>query len=142
MSKLPRIIKKYPNRRLYDTEQSAYITLPEVKRMVMEQKTFRVVDTKTHADLTREILLQLILEEEACSTPILTNALLLQMIRCYGGAMQAVIGTCLQHSIQSFSHAQQTLQAQVQDAYEESLALSGTRWAQLLVDERRWAAAT
>ena len=65
MSQQPRIIKKYPNRRLYDTETSSYITLQDVKKLVLEHIEFRVEDAKTKDDLTRSILLQIILEEES-----------------------------------------------------------------------------
>jgi polyhydroxyalkanoate synthesis repressor PhaR len=132
MSSAPRIIKKYPNRRLYDTDRSAYITLPEVKQMVIAQEEFRVVDTKTHADLTRGILLQVILEEETCAAPLFTNALLAQMIRCYGGAMQGLLSACLQRSVDSFAQTQRELQAQSHALYAESLSISGKGWAHLL----------
>jgi polyhydroxyalkanoate synthesis repressor PhaR len=132
MNKPARIIKKYPNRRLYDTEKSAYITLSEVKQMVIEQEEFRVVDTKTNEDLTREILLQIILEEESSAAPIFSSDMLTQMIRSYGGAMQGVMGTYLERSIQSFLEAQQKLQDQFRSVYGESASMSGERWAQFL----------
>ncbi len=132
MSRPPRVIKKYPNRRLYDTEKSAYITLAEVKQMVIEQEEFRVVDTKTNEDLTREILLQIILEEESSAAPIFSSDMLTQMIRSYGGAMQGVMGNYLERSIQSFLEAQQKLQDQFRSVYGESASMSGERWAQFL----------
>jgi polyhydroxyalkanoate synthesis repressor PhaR len=132
MSRPARIIKKYPNRRLYDTEKSAYITLTEVKQMVIEQEEFRVVDTKSNEDLTREILLQIILEEESSAAPIFSSDMLTQMIRSYGGAMQGVMGTYLDRSIHSFLEAQQKLQDQFRNVYGESASMSGERWAQFL----------
>jgi polyhydroxyalkanoate synthesis repressor PhaR len=132
MTQPPRTIKKYPNRRLYDTEKSAYITLAEVKQMVIDHEEFRVVDTKTNDDLTREILLQIILEEESSDAPIFSSDLLTQMIRSYGGAMQGVMGTYLDRSIHSFLEAQQKLQDQFRAAYGDSAAMSGERWAQFL----------
>ena len=76
-----RIIKKYPNRRLYDTETSTYITLAEVKQLVMEHHPFVVRDAKTNEDLTRSILLQIILEEEAGGAPMFSEAALANIIR-------------------------------------------------------------
>ena len=80
----PRIIKKYPNRRLYDTETSTYITLAEVKDLVLGYKDFQVQDAKSGEDLTRSILLQIILEEESGGMPMFSSDLLSQMIRSYG----------------------------------------------------------
>src|SRR6202008_2669550 len=70
MSEPTRLIKKYPNRRLYDTKTSVYITLADVKKLVVEGAEFQVVDAKTGEDLTRSILLQIILEEEAAGAPM------------------------------------------------------------------------
>src|SRR5438552_17134701 len=79
-----RVIKKYPNRRLYDTDTSTYITLAEVKQLVMENEPFIVRDAKTNEDLTRSILLQIILEEEAGGQPMFSEAALANLIRIYG----------------------------------------------------------
>ena len=87
-----RVIKKYPNRRLYDTETSSYITLAEVKDLVMDSEAFVVRDAKTNEDLTRSILLQIILEEEAGGAPMFTEAVLANVIRFYGHAMQGFMG--------------------------------------------------
>ena len=86
-----RLIKKYPNRRLYDTRTSSYITLADVKDLVLANDEFQVVDAKSGEDLTRSILLQIILEEEAGGAPMFTSDLLAHMIRFYGNAMQGVI---------------------------------------------------
>ena len=83
-----RVIKKYPNRRLYDTDTSSYITLAEVKSLVMDSESFVVRDAKTNEDLTRSILLQIILEEETAGVPIFTEQVLANIIRFYGHAMQ------------------------------------------------------
>ena len=92
----PRIIKKYPNRRLYDTETSTYITLAEVKDLVLQYKEFQVQDAKSGDDLTRAILLQIILEEESTGgLPMFSSDLLSQLIRFYGNAMQGVMGAYL-----------------------------------------------
>ena len=85
---VPRIIKKYPNRRLYDTDTSTYITLAEVRHLVMDSEPFVVRDAKTNEDLTRSILLQIILEAEAGGAPMFTEAVLANIIRFYGNAMQ------------------------------------------------------
>src|SRR5213075_3275104 len=101
MSETPRTIKKYPNRRLYDTANSGYITLVDVKQMVLDNIDFQVIDAKTGEDLTRAILLQIILEEEAGGMPMFSSEMLAQMIRFYGHAMQGVMGTYLERNLQS-----------------------------------------
>ena len=90
-----RLIKKYPNRRLYDTQTSSYITLTDVKQLVLDADEFTVVDAKTSEDLTRSILLQIILEEEANGAPMFSSAVLAQIIRYYGHAMQGMMGSYL-----------------------------------------------
>src|SRR6185436_6285386 len=90
-----RVLKKYPNRRLYDTQTSSYITLADVKTMVLTGQDFVVRDAKTGDDLTRAILLQIILEEENGSVPMFSSQMLAQIIRFYGHAMQGVMGTYL-----------------------------------------------
>ena len=91
-----RLIKKYPNRRLYDTQTSTYITLTDVKQLVLDQEVFKVVDAKSHEDLTRSILLQIILEEESGGVPMFSSTMLAQVIRFYGHAMQSVMGSYLE----------------------------------------------
>ena len=86
-----RLIKKYPNRRLYDTQTSAYITLADVKQLVLETEDFKVLDAKSSEDLTRSILLQIILEEEAGGAPLFSSAMLSQIIRVYGHAIQGMM---------------------------------------------------
>src|SRR5690606_36604770 len=81
-----RLIKKYPNRRLYDTQTSAYITLADVRQLVRDNASFAVVDARSGEDITRSILLQIVVEEEAGAAPMLTCQALAQMIRCYGQA--------------------------------------------------------
>ena len=81
---MARIIKKYPNRRLYDTETSAYITLAEVKQFVLENQVFEVQDARTSENLTRSILLQIILEEESGGVPMFSSDMLANIIRYYG----------------------------------------------------------
>ena len=104
-----RVLKKYPNRRLYDTATSSYITLAQVKELVMQAEPFVVRDAKTGEDLTRSILLQIILEEEAGGSPIFTEAVLRNIIRFYGHAMQGFFGANLENSIQAFADMQQKM---------------------------------
>ena len=101
-----RVIKKYPNRRLYDTETSAYITLAEIRQLVMKTATFVVRDAKSNEDLTRSILLQIILEEETGGAPMFTEAVLANIIRFYGNAMQSFMGSYLEKNVQSFMDLQ------------------------------------
>jgi polyhydroxyalkanoate synthesis repressor PhaR len=115
----PRIIKKYPNRRLYDTETSTYITLAEVKELVLGYKLFLVQDAKTGEDLTRSILLQIILEEESGGVPMFSTDMLANIIRYYGHAMQGLMGSYLERSIFAFHEAQKRFQAQATTLYGE-----------------------
>ena len=108
-----RIIKKYPNRRLYDTETSTYITLAEVKDLVLQYKDFQVQDAKSGEDLTRAILLQIILEEESGGVPMFSTEMLANIIRYYGHSMQGLMGSYLERSIHAFHEAQKRFQAQV-----------------------------
>lgn len=101
-----RLIKKYPNRRLYDTAISSYITLADVKRLVLDGVDFQVVDAKTRADLTRTILLQIISEEEEGGEPIFSSELLAQIIRAYGGNMQNMLTSYLEKSMELWSEQQ------------------------------------
>jgi polyhydroxyalkanoate synthesis repressor PhaR len=104
-----RAIKKYPNRRLYDTQTSSYITLSDVKDMVMACEHFVVVDAKTGEDITRSILLQIILEEETAGVPMFSTQALAQIIRFYGHTMQGLMGNYLEQNIQSFIDLQSRL---------------------------------
>ncbi|MBZ0249847.1 MAG: polyhydroxyalkanoate synthesis repressor PhaR [Burkholderiales bacterium] len=110
----PRIIKKYPNRRLYDTETSTYITLAEVKDLVLQYREFQVQDAKSGEDLTRAILLQIILEEESGGVPMFSTEMLANIIRYYGHSMQGLMGSYLERSIHAFHEAQKRFQEQAQ----------------------------
>jgi polyhydroxyalkanoate synthesis repressor PhaR len=107
-----RLIKKYPNRRLYDTTTSSYITLVDVKQLVLDLVKFKVVDAKSEDDLTRSILLQIILEEEGSGVPIFSSEMLCQIIRFYGHALQEMMGSYLEKNIQTFMEIQNKLQDQ------------------------------
>ena len=124
MASPPRIIKKYPNRRLYDTETSSYITLVDVKKLVLEHVQFRVEDAKTKEDLTRSILLQIILEEESAGAPMFSSDMLSQMIRFYGNAMQGMMGSYLEKNIQTFIEIQKRLQEQSRQVYGQNPMLN------------------
>ncbi len=115
-----RVIKKYPNRRLYDTDTSTYITLAEVKQLVMSNEPFVVRDAKTNNDLTRSILLQIILEEETGGAPMLTEAVLGNIIRFYGHAMQGFVGSYLEKNVQTFTDLQTTLTEQSKELTPEA----------------------
>ncbi len=104
-----RILKKYPNRRLYDTTASSYITLTDVKKMVLAGQGFVVRDAKTSEDLTRSILLQIILEEETGGVPMFSSQMLAQIIRFYGHAMQGMMGSYLEKNLQTFTDIQARL---------------------------------
>ena len=104
-----RIIKKYPNRRLYDTEISSYVTLEDVRQLIMEGENFEVRDARTGNDLTRAVLLQIIAENEDIGQPIFSTQLLTTVIRFYGDSLQGIIGNYLERSIQTFSDQQQQL---------------------------------
>ena len=120
-----RVIKKYPNRRLYDTTTSTYITLAEVKQLVMASENLVVRDAKTSEDITRSILLQIILEEEAGGAPMFSEAVLANIIRFYGHAMQGFMGSYLEKNIQAFMEIQAKLA-------EQSSGLNPELWAQFM----------
>ena len=107
----PRVLKKYPNRRLYDTRGSAYITLADVKDMVLKVEDFEVRDAKTGEDLTRSILLQIILDEESGGVPMFSAQMLSQMIRFYGHSMQGMMGAYLEKNLQTFVELQKRFAA-------------------------------
>ena len=124
-----RVIKKYPNRRLYDTTTSSYVTLTEIKQLVMQGQTFVVRDAKTGEDLTRNLLLQIILEEESAGAPMLTEAVLANIIRFYGHAMQGHMGAYLESNLQSLmlmqskmGHQSQNIVSQMQEQMQKQTA--------------------
>jgi polyhydroxyalkanoate synthesis repressor PhaR len=127
-----RLIKKYPNRRLYDTKTSSYITLADVKQMVLKQEEFQVVDAKSGDELTRQILLQIILEEESGGVPMFTSDLLSQMIRSYGNAMQGMMGSYLERNLRAFQDIQTALKEQSQRMYGDNSRASQELWAQFM----------
>lgn len=110
-----RIIKKYPNRRLYDTEESRYITLADIKRLVVEKVDFVVVEKKSGKDITRSIMLQVISEQEQTGEPIMSRDFLSQIIRSYGGVMQGMVGGYLDQSLRLYMGQQQQLRDRVKE---------------------------
>jgi len=129
-----RLIKKYPNRRLYDTRTSSYITLADVKQLVLDNEAFRVIDAKSEADLTRSILLQIILEEESGSSPLFSEQMLAQTIGFYGDPMQSMMSGYLEKAVGAFIE----IQDKVQDQSAQSLNGDGRptpnpeMWSQFL----------
>src|ERR1700735_3506236 len=105
MSEL-RTIKKYPNRRLYDTVESRYITLSDIRRLVIERIDFVVIDKKSQEDITRSILLQVIAEQEHGVEPLMSRDFLSQIICSYGGSTQGMIGSYLEQSLKLFANQQ------------------------------------
>ena len=127
----PRILKKYPNRRLYDTRASSYITLADVKKMVLDNEQFEVRDAKSGEELTRSILLQIILEEETGGVPMFSAQTLAQIIRFYGHAMQGMMGVYLEKNMQAFVDLQRRLGEQAQGMFDAK-TFTPEAWSQLL----------
>jgi polyhydroxyalkanoate synthesis repressor PhaR len=127
----PRVLKKYPNRRLYDTQTSSYITLADVKTMVLDGESFEVRDAKTGEDLTRSILLQIILEEETGGVPMFSSQTLAQIIRFYGHAMQGMMGAYLEKNLQAFTEVQSRLTDQARGLYDPK-TFTPEMWAQFM----------
>ena len=120
-----RIIKKYPNRRLYDTEISSYITIEDVRQLIVDGEEFQVLDAKTGDDLTRQVLLQIIAEHEQDGQPMLSTQLLSQIIRFYGDSLQGFMGSYLERSMQAFMDQQAQFRQQV------GSAIGQTPWAMM-----------
>ncbi len=108
-----RVIKKYPNRRLYDTVESRYITLADIRRLVTDKVDFVVVDKKSQEDITRSILLQVIAEQEHAGDPMMSQDFLAQVIRAYGGTMQNMVGDYLEQSLKLFTAQQSQIRDRV-----------------------------
>ena len=109
----PRIIKKYPNRRLYDTEVSRYITLEDVRSLVLQEIPFQVRDARTNEDLTRSILMQIIMEQEADGEPMFSEQVLAKIIRSYGDSLQGMMASYLERSLNLFTEHQTRVQDQM-----------------------------
>jgi len=132
MAESVRLIKKYPNRRLYDTKTSSYITLVNVKDLVLKNEEFQVIDAKSGDDLTRSILLQIILEEEGGGAPMFSSDVLTQFIRFYGSAMQGMMGSYLERNVQLFNELQKRMQEQSKSLLGDDSKLNQDWWNQFL----------
>jgi len=132
MADAPRMIKKYPNRRLYDTATSGYITLADVKQMVLENIEFQVIDAKSGEDLSRSILLQIILDEESGGVPMFSSEMLAQMIRFYGTAQQTMIGSYIEQNVKAFLSIQKKLQDQAKQIYGDRMMITPDLWKQFM----------
>lgn len=132
MTESVRLIKKYPNRRLYDTKTSSYITLVNVKDLVLKNEAFQVIDAKSGDDLTRSILLQIILEEEGGGAPMFSSDVLTQFIRFYGSAMQGMMGSYLERNVQLFNELQKRMQEQSKSLLGDNSKLNQDWWNQFL----------
>jgi len=132
MGDTPRIIRKYPNRRLYDVANDGYITLADVKQLVLKNIAFRVVDARTGADLTRPILLQIILEEEAGATPMFSAEMLAEIVRFHGSAQQTMVGAYMEENVNTFLGIQRKLQESAASSQGGSAQLTPDLWRQLL----------
>ncbi|MEY5029844.1 MAG: hypothetical protein RLZ63_2159, partial [Pseudomonadota bacterium] len=122
------IIKKYPNRRLYDTQTSSYVTLAEVKQLVLKARPFAVRDAKTGEDLTRSILLQIILEEEAAGVPLFSEQALANIIRFYGHASQSYMGSMLDSQLNALAQWQTRLGEQSAPLMEQMQKQTEQMW--------------
>ncbi|MFM6996260.1 MAG: polyhydroxyalkanoate synthesis repressor PhaR [Limnohabitans sp.] len=131
-----RVIKKYPNRRLYDTETSTYVTLAQIRDLVIQARPLQVRDARTGEDLTRSILLQIILEEEAAGVPMFSEAMLANLIRFYGHAMQSHMGRFLEQQLQGFADWQARMGEQARSMSPD--ALQGMMQAQAQLMQSLW----
>jgi polyhydroxyalkanoate synthesis repressor PhaR len=121
----PRVIKKYPNRRLYDTEISSYITLEDVRQLIVDGEEVEVRDAKSGEDLSRSVLLQIIAEHEEKGSPMFSTQLLSQVIRFYGDSLQGFMGSYLERSMQLFLDQQHQFRSQLNNL------LGKTPWSML-----------
>jgi polyhydroxyalkanoate synthesis repressor PhaR len=128
------VLKKYPNRRLYDTRSSTYITLADVKAMVLANEDFEVRDAKSGEDLTRSILLQIILDEESGGVPMFSSQMLAQMIRFYGHSMQGMMGAYLEKNLQTFVELQKRF-APPGLALDDAKNFTPEMWAQFMTGQ-------
>ncbi len=134
----PRVIRKYPNRRLYDTVESRYVTLADVRRLVVERIDFVVLDRKTQQDITRSILLQVIAEQEGAGESLMSRDFLSQVIRSYGSGLQDFVGRYLDESIQLFAREQR----EIRDRFKSVVGLDPVETVQQVAHKnyQRWKA--
>ena len=127
-----KLLKKYPNRRIYDTDVSAFVKLAEIRQMDIDRVPFRVIHAKTEEDLTRSILLQIILEEEGSGAPMFSSEMLCQIIRFYGHALQEMMGNYLEKNIHTFMDIQRRLQEQGANKMGENPMLNPDAYSQFV----------
>jgi polyhydroxyalkanoate synthesis repressor PhaR len=133
---IPRTIEMYPNRRLYDTVESRYITLADIRRLVIDRIDFRVMDKKTQEDITRSILLQIIADQEHGGESLMSRDFLSQIIRCYGGEMQGMIGKWLEQSLNLFAGQQRDARERIKSGSDPESADAVNHLAQR--NYQRW----
>ncbi len=128
-----RHIKKYQNRRLYDTATSTYIVLDDIKDMIVSGEMVEVVDVKSKQDVTRSVLLQIILEEEVNGVPMFSNDFLFQVIRFYGKSFQSSVSPFLEHGVDLFKKVQKKFYEQIRDVYGKEKLPSGVElWREFM----------
>ena len=135
-----RVIKKYANRRLYDTKASKHVTLADIRKLIVSGVDIQILDDTSGEDITRPILLQIIVEQEQSDTPLLPEMLLAQLIRFYGNPMQGMMGDYLQQSVGTFVAQQETIQSQMQsilsntpmDTMQEMMKQNMSTWESML----------
>ncbi len=132
MSEAPRIIRKYRNRRLYDVANDGYVTLADVKQLVLKGIEFRVVDAKSGADLTRAILLQIILDEESGSAPMFSLEMLTQIVRFHGAAQQTMVGAYVEENVNTLLRIQKKFQEQAAPELRDAPGFTVDLWKQLM----------
>jgi len=133
----PRIIKKYPNRRLYDTELSRYITFSDIRDLVMKGVEFSILDSSSNEDLTRATLLQIMLDEESGGEPLFTAKMLAQIIRFYGGSVQGLFTRYLEESLSMYEQQQQELRQALKGNPMESMTEMAQRNMDLWSDTQK-----
>ncbi len=130
MSETRRTIRKYPNRRLYDVANDGYITLADVKQLVLKNVDFEVVDARSGADITRSILLQIILEEESGATPMFSAEMLAQIVRFHGAAQQTMVGAYMEENVNTLLDIQRKLQEPTRRSGGDAVRLTPELWRQ------------
>jgi polyhydroxyalkanoate synthesis repressor PhaR len=130
MSETPRIIRKYPNRRLYDVASGGYITLADVKELVLKYVAFQVVDAKSGTELTRATLLQIILEEESGAAPMFSAEMLAQIVRFHSAAQQTIVGAYVEENVNTLLGIQGKLQEPGRPSHGDAVRLTPDLWRQ------------
>ncbi|HMH29898.1 MAG TPA: polyhydroxyalkanoate synthesis repressor PhaR [Steroidobacteraceae bacterium] len=117
-----RLIKKYANRRLYDSQESRHVTLEDIRKMIVSGAKVKVVDDKSGEDLTRAVLLQVIAEQDQYGTPVLSTELLEAIIRFYGNPVQEMLTKYMEQSVGTLVRQQETMRAEMSKALAGPMA--------------------